>query len=559
MVLRPGLGAALFAFAVMAALGGGCQLVSGLSTLEKGGATATGKGCAVDPECASGFCIDGVCCDASCAGPCRACNLPGAVGTCTPHPVDTDPEQGCGGLAKCDGSGSCAGGVLIWSRRFGDADNQFALDLAVDSSRNVVMVGGFGGSMDLGGGSMVAQGTRDGFVAKLGPDGSHQWSKRFGNDQARVSSVAVTPAGQVFITGEFRGDLDFGSGQLLQSPSTVSGFVASFSSDGIVQWSQSFGGDLRWDATFDAFRADFPYITVGPDGAPVLVGRLRGTMLFDQPLTAVGREDIYIAKLGGGDGHAIWSRVVQGDGADITFPVSLVADVQTDSHGNVVFDGAFTSTLNFGTFTVDSQGSTNIYVAQYSPAGDFSWAVKPTGAYAASVAGIGVDASDQVLFAGMYSGTPSFDGNVLPEPTVGDANFFLAKVSDNAEPRLARAYLGGPCAIASNCTQPFSVAVDSVGNIIISGLLESAVDFGGGPLVSAGMGDAFLAKLNIYGDHVYSKRWGDAQTQASFAAGIDPDGNLLVAGSFMGTLDFGGPSPLTSAGDSDVFIAKLEP
>jgi hypothetical protein len=34
------------------------------------------------PECASTFCVDGVCCDSAGAGPLQKCNLPGQAGTC---------------------------------------------------------------------------------------------------------------------------------------------------------------------------------------------------------------------------------------------------------------------------------------------------------------------------------------------------------------------------------------------------------------------------------------------------------------------------------------------
>ena len=40
--------------------------------------------CETGDTCNSGNCVDGVCCDLrSCAGPCRACNLPGAAGSWT--------------------------------------------------------------------------------------------------------------------------------------------------------------------------------------------------------------------------------------------------------------------------------------------------------------------------------------------------------------------------------------------------------------------------------------------------------------------------------------------
>ncbi len=58
-------------------------------------------------ECKSGFCVDGVCCENSCVGACRACNIEGSLGTCTGHAKDTDPEEECGLCLVCDGNKAC--------------------------------------------------------------------------------------------------------------------------------------------------------------------------------------------------------------------------------------------------------------------------------------------------------------------------------------------------------------------------------------------------------------------------------------------------------------------
>ena len=42
-----------------------------------------GAACTAPAECASTFCVDGVCCSTACNGPAEVCNLPGRRGTCT--------------------------------------------------------------------------------------------------------------------------------------------------------------------------------------------------------------------------------------------------------------------------------------------------------------------------------------------------------------------------------------------------------------------------------------------------------------------------------------------
>jgi MYXO-CTERM domain-containing protein len=68
--------------------------------------SAAGIKCSIDAECASGHCVDGVCCDNDCTGQCEACNQPNAVGKCTPIAANQQPAQGrpsCVGKAPCGG------------------------------------------------------------------------------------------------------------------------------------------------------------------------------------------------------------------------------------------------------------------------------------------------------------------------------------------------------------------------------------------------------------------------------------------------------------------------
>jgi hypothetical protein len=75
-----------------------------------------GAVCAAAGECASNYCVDGVCCMTACTGACQTCALPTSPGTCLtvakdnadPHGICQDKgASSCGTNGKCDGTGSC--------------------------------------------------------------------------------------------------------------------------------------------------------------------------------------------------------------------------------------------------------------------------------------------------------------------------------------------------------------------------------------------------------------------------------------------------------------------
>ena len=70
------------------------------------GKIGNGIPCRNANQCQSGFCVDGVCCDAPCAEQCMACDVAGTVGTCSQVPAG-NPR---GGRPPCDGAGTICGG-----------------------------------------------------------------------------------------------------------------------------------------------------------------------------------------------------------------------------------------------------------------------------------------------------------------------------------------------------------------------------------------------------------------------------------------------------------------
>ena len=161
---------------------------------------------------------------------------------------------------------------------------------------------------------------------------------------------------------------------------------------------------------------------------------------------------------------------------------------------------------------------------------------------------IGVDGEGNVLVTGHFQGSVDFGGWTMS--SAGDADIFVAKY-DSAGTRLWSHRFGG-----SGSDRGYGIAVDDAGNILVTGYFSGSVDFGGGPLESAGRADIFVARYDASGSHLWSRRFGGVGADAGLSIAQNENGNIFVTGWFAELVDFGGER-LTSAGDRDVFVARF--
>lgn len=101
----------------------------------------------------------------------------------------------------------------------------------------------FRGSIDLGGGPLVAASLMDGFVANLTADGEHVWSRSFtSSDKFSVCAsrdVAIADGATVWLA-DFRDRSDFGGGPIGLVGSN-NGFAVTFDAAGGHLWSRAMG------------------------------------------------------------------------------------------------------------------------------------------------------------------------------------------------------------------------------------------------------------------------------------------------------------------------------
>jgi hypothetical protein len=155
----------------------------------------------------------------------------------------------------------------------------------------------------------------------------------------------------------------------------------------------------------------------------------------------------------------------------------------------------------------------------------------------------------ELVVAGLLAGEASTGVRTLT--SAGGSDVFVVRYSADGNPVAAERWGDAADQVVTG------VVVDDGGNVILVGHFMGEIDFGDGPLTSAGGFDVFVAKLDPMWKPVWSVRGGDELDQLAAGVGVDASGTVRVAGSFEGTLDLGG-GPMTSAGDLDAFVVAFD-
>jgi hypothetical protein len=164
---------------------------------------------------------------------------------------------------------------------------------------------------------------------------------------------------------------------------------------------------------------------------------------------------------------------------------------------------------------------------------------------------IATDKDGNVIVVGAFDGKVDFGKDV--HASAGSEDIFVLKLAPDGSTLWSRRFGDTLGDVA------LSVAATPDGDIVVGGSFQGTVDFGNGPLTSAGLSDMFLLKLGSGGVTLWSKRFGDSASQSIGAVTVDPAGHVVIAGGFIGSVNFSAFAPLTSAGLADVFVAKFGP
>ena len=234
-----------------------------------------------------------------------------------------------------------------------------------------------------------------------------------------------------------------------------------------------------------------------------------------------------------------WAKKMGGISGDFGSSIAL------DASGNVFTTGFFQGTADFdpgaGTFNLTSQGYRDIFISKLDAAGNFVWAKKMGGTSSNDEGfSIALDGSGNVYTTGFFEGTADFNpgAGVANLTSQGYRDIFISKL-DAAGNFVWAKKMGG-----TDLDEGYSIALDGSGNVYTTGYFEETVDFNPGAgvanLTSAGNADIFISKLDAAGNFVWAKQMGGTSVSGDIGRSIalDGSGNVYTTGSFHGTADF---------------------
>jgi hypothetical protein len=429
-------------------------------------------------------------------------------------------------VAKIDASGT-----YVWATQAGgtSTDRGYAISTLSDGSGSAIVTGYFQGTATFGSTTLTSSaGTYDVFVAKIDASGTYLWATQAGGTVAEYGSgISTLSDGSAIVTGNFQGTATFGS-TTLTSAGQTDVFVAKIDASGTYLWATKAGGTSEDKGTAISTLSD-------GSGSSIVIGYFVGTATFGSTtLTSAGNADVFVAKIDA-SGAYLWATQASGTSSDIGYGISTLSD------GSAIVTGYFTGTATFGSTTLTSAGSYDVFVAKIDASGAYVWATQAGGTSWDFGYGISTLSDGSAIVTGWFFGTATFGSTTLT--SAGDGDVFVAKIDASG------AYVWATQAGSTSGDIGYAISTLSDGSAIVTGNFNGTATFGSTTLTRAGGGDVFVAKiqgLSVPGAPTSASAIaGDAQATLSWSAPSSNGGAAIT--SYTATASPGGATCTTSS------------
>jgi len=371
-------------------------------------------------------------------------------------------------------------GSPVWSTRLGGPGQDVVTDLAIDSDGNIVVVGWFTGQTDLGGGSWIATGPSDAFVATYNAAGDYVRAIQVGGEADEQSeAVVITDTDRALVVGSFSSTLSVDAWNLLSAGSRDIFVLEVSLVDRSVLRADRFGA-TGWDVAHDA--------VVDADGNAAIVGQFTGDVDFGggTPLEGTGSDTLFVA---GYDPSGAYRFALAPTGTGYSWGLSA----GIDADGNVVCAGQFSGTFSVAGKDLSSTSPIEGVVVSVGPNGAARWAAALAGPAEERPRAVSADVSGHVLVGGTFSRELRVDSTILYG--VGELDMFVGSLAAaDGSLRWTRRLGAQRETVPIEAVTAMAPASGAASWIVVGDFTDST-DFGAATVDSAGLGDVFALQL----------------------------------------------------------------
>jgi hypothetical protein len=469
-------------------------------------------------------------------------------------------------VAAYDTSGS-----YLWNRLLGSSGADRTYNLLVDDSARIWVSGYMVNEafMDIGQNNVVLAKITDANPFAVAYDLQNAAFSRLispqSNNFASTEALALSPQGDIWTGGRFRGSLVLDSlpNFSLHSPASnvFTSFWARYSSGFDTAWTTISRGGGTMDGVNKIRHDQF--------GNLYVAGQFNGRVNFNpigSPhfVTSLDQIDAFVASYSP-SGLLRWMHRIGGPNKDQATALAV------DDHGNVLvggqfFDDIFLPTPNgFDTITAIPTGVFNnpdIFILKLDSTGNVLFSHRLGGANEDIVNDIHFYPNGDYLIGGTFRAGIDFDPLLAGNNTFtanNNAGYFAAYTSTGQ-------YMWHKIINGSSNQFVQGLALDDSLNILVTGAFRNTTNFDlpNSFLLTSngGSDDVFVAKYSPARDLQWVRGYGQTTITTGVSVETDPSGNVYFAGDFAGTTDFnpgGTPLLITSNGNRDIFVGSLTP
>lgn len=321
--------------------------------------------------------------------------------------------------------------------------------------------------------------------------------------------------------------------------------------------------DLVWGHAYMPFSGNdniFQAVAADDAGNVFVAGHIDGSVDFGMGAVSTSGmsndEDVIFAKLDP-KGGTVFTRKL-GDTVN-----QQAMGIAVDGKGSVYVAGNYAGAMNVGpNFILPTAGTDqDTFLIKFDNTGAPQWQRTGSGVDDQNVTAVAASPKGGVVVGGGYYGSFAWTGggaNVTVQPPFA-RNLYVQRFGENASSvfTMTTNSVAGDGG-PSGYQDLNALAVDANGDVIIAGYFDGTIGFPNGATYStAGQQDIFVAKLNGQdGSVVWTQTFGGPSDDEPRGLAIAPNGDILLSGYFSTGISIG-PFPISTAGATGMFLTRL--